>query len=89
MTVSPIILAKLSFSSEQLFQIIIVLLVSTFGQADLLPRAAAELSSPLILTAPLPVLTLASGSGARGWPGQSHPWKKETTKCANQREPCH
>lgn len=73
MTVSPTVLAKVTFPSEQPFRIIFLLLVSAFGQADLLPRAAAELATSLILTGPLPILPLisGSGSGARGWPGLS------------------
>lgn len=83
-TVSATVLAKVTFPSEQQFQIIFILLVSTLGQADLLPRATTKLSTPLILTAPSPVLPQEEEGGPN-----SQPWEKLTSKHSNQREPCY
>lgn len=71
MTVSATVLAKVTFPSEQPFRIIFVLLVSAFGQADVLLRAAAELPTPPILTGPLPSPASHLRIRARGYPGQS------------------
>lgn len=49
MTVSSNALAKVAFPSEHPFRFIFILLVAALGQADL-PRAAAELATPPILT---------------------------------------
>lgn len=88
-TVSPTVLEKVTFPSEQPFRIIFILLVSACGQADLLPRAAAELPTPLILTGPQPLMPLSSQNQKQEGGLDHQPWEKPTSKCTRQMEPHH